>query len=69
MCHVRYRKNNRLLWASYTKIYDLDWDLQLNEAIKIIEKGGFANLVKNTKTLKQLQEEAEANMAKDSESK
>lgn len=50
-------------------LYDLDWDLQLNEAIKIIEKGGFANLVKNTKTLKQLQEEAEANMAKDSELK
>ena len=50
-------------------LYDLDWDLQLNEAIKIVEKGDFANLVKNTKTLKQLQEEAEANMAKDSESK
>lgn len=50
-------------------LYDLDWDLQLNEAIKIVEKDDFANLVKNTKTLKQLQEEAEANMAKDSESK
>lgn len=50
-------------------LYDLDWDLQLNEAIKIVEKGDFANLVKTTKTLKQLQEEAEANMAKDSESK
>lgn len=50
-------------------LYDLDWDLQLNEAIKIVEKGDFANLVKNTKTLKQLQEEAEANMTKDSESK
>lgn len=50
-------------------LYDLDWDLQLNEAIKIVEKGDFANLVKNTKTLKQLQEEAEANMPKDSESK
>ena len=49
-------------------LYDLDWDLQLNEAIKIVEKGDFANLVKNTNTLKQLQEEAEANMAKDSES-
>lgn len=49
-------------------LYDLDWDLQLNEAIKIVEKDDFANLVKNTKTLKQLQEEAEANMAKDSES-
>lgn len=49
-------------------LYDLDWDLQINEAIKIVEKGDFANLVKNTKTLKQLQEEAEANMAKDSES-
>lgn len=49
-------------------LYDLDWDLQLNEAIKIVEKGDFANLVKNTKTLKQLLEEAEANMAKDSES-
>lgn len=50
-------------------LYDLDWDLQLNEAIKIVEQGDFANLVKNTKTLKQLQEEAEANMTKDSESK
>lgn len=50
-------------------LYDLDWDLQLNEAIKIVEKDDFANLVKNTKTLKQLQEEAEANMSKDSESK
>ncbi|MCR5187518.1 MAG: S41 family peptidase [Treponema sp.] len=51
------------------ELYDLDWDLQLNEAIKIVTKPGFTNLVKNTKTLKQLQEEAEANMDKESETK
>lgn len=41
-------------------LYDLDWDLQLNEAINVINKGNFKQLVKNTKTLKELQEEVEA---------
>lgn len=41
-------------------LYDLDYDLQLTEAINVINRGNFIQLVKNTKTLKQLQEEVEA---------
>ncbi len=40
-------------------LYDLDYDLQLNEALEILEKENFKELVKNTKTLKELQEEAQ----------
>ena len=39
--------------------YDLDFDLQLNEAIKLINNTkDFEKLLKGTKTLKQLQDEA-----------
>lgn len=38
-------------------IYDLDYDVQLNEAIRILREENFKALVKNTKTLKELQEE------------
>ena len=43
-----------------TPLYDLDWDIQLNAALNILEtgKGEFEKLVKNTKTLKELQQEA-----------
>lgn len=51
-----------------TPLYDLDWDVQLNEAIKIVQSSDYFKLVKNTKTLKQLQEEAELN-SKDSDKK
>ena len=37
-------------------IYDLDYDVQLNEAIKIINTENFSSLVRSTKTLKELQE-------------
>lgn len=37
--------------------YDLDYDIQLNGAIDILEKGNFTQLIKNTKTLKELQDE------------
>ncbi len=40
-------------------LYDLDYDLQLNEAIKAVQNKDFANMLKNTKTLRQLQEEAD----------
>lgn len=43
-----------------TPLYDLDYDLQLQEALKITADKNFATLVRNTKTLKQLQEEVEA---------
>jgi len=40
-------------------LYDLDYDLQLNEAIKAAQRKDFSTMLKNTKTLRQLQEEAE----------
>ncbi|MBQ8678589.1 MAG: S41 family peptidase [Treponema sp.] len=41
-----------------TMLYDLDYDIQLNEAISILQKENFTNLIKSTKTLKELQEMA-----------
>lgn len=41
-------------------LYDLDYDVQLNAALDILAKEDFAALVKNTKTLKELQEESAA---------
>lgn len=43
-----------------TALYDLDYDIQLVEALNILKKEDFKTLVANTKTLKQLQEEATA---------
>ena len=40
-------------------LYDLDYDLQLNAAIKAVQSKDFNNMLKNTKTLRQLQEEPE----------
>ncbi|MCQ2601139.1 MAG: S41 family peptidase [Treponema sp.] len=40
-------------------VYDLDYDVQLVEALKIVKNPKFASLVKSTKSLKQLQAEAE----------
>lgn len=40
-------------------LYDLDFDLQLNEALKIVKSKDFDALIKNTKTLKELQEAVE----------
>lgn len=42
-------------------LYDLDYDIQLNEALKIIQSEDFNELLKTTKTLKELQEEAKNN--------
>ena len=47
------------------RLYDLDFDVQLVEAMKILDQGNFNDLVKSTKTLKELQEEAEAKAAQD----
>lgn len=44
-------------------LYDLDYDLQLNAAIKTIKDGKFTDLVKNTKTLRQLQDEVSSQAA------
>ena len=44
-------------------LYDLDYDIQLNAVLDILAKENFTTLVRNTKTLKELQEEAEAQKA------
>jgi len=41
-------------------VYDLEYDVQLQEAVKIIRDGRYYDLIKNTKTLRVLQDEAEA---------
>jgi carboxyl-terminal processing protease len=41
-------------------VYDLEYDVQLQEAVNIIRNGNFSQLMKTTKTLKTLQEEAGA---------
>lgn len=41
------------------RLYDLDFDLQLNAALEIVQKQDFKQLVAEAKTLKELQEEAE----------
>lgn len=40
-------------------VYDMDYDIQLQEAIRIIRSGEFNSLMRAAKTLKSLQEEAE----------
>ncbi len=37
-------------------VYDLDYDLQLLQAIKNVSQPDFSELVRNTKTLKELQD-------------
>jgi carboxyl-terminal processing protease len=39
-------------------VYDLEYDVQLQEAVKILQGGEYDRLIKTTKTLKVLQEEA-----------
>ncbi len=41
-----------------TMLYDLDYDVQLNEAISILQNENFTELIAGTKTLKELQEQA-----------
>ncbi|MDR2344296.1 MAG: S41 family peptidase [Spirochaetaceae bacterium] len=39
-------------------VYDLEYDVQLQEAVKIIREGVYYKLIQNTKTLRDLQEES-----------
>jgi carboxyl-terminal processing protease len=51
--------------TSLAPVYDLEYDVQLQEAVKILQNGSYGALIKATKTLKTLQEEAaEAELAK-----
>lgn len=40
------------------RLYDLDFDLQLNAALEVVQRQDFDRLVAGAKTLKELQEEA-----------
>ena len=44
-------------------VYDLEYDIQLQEALNILNKENFRSLMQTTKTLKVLQEEAAGDMA------
>jgi carboxyl-terminal processing protease len=52
--YVREEQNRR----SLAPVYDLEIDVQLNEAVKILREGDFRALMRTSKTLKALQEEA-----------
>ncbi len=66
---TRYRLDERLLrrlvrikvWRTRpSQLYDLDYDIQLNAALDVLKNNrDFKNLLSSTKTLKELQEEAE----------
>jgi carboxyl-terminal processing protease len=45
--------------TSIAPIYDLEYDVQLQEAVRIIQDGGYGQLMKTAKTLRQLQDEAD----------
>ena len=44
--------------TSIAPVYDLEYDVQLQEAVKILREGNFKTLMQTSKTLKALQEEA-----------
>jgi carboxyl-terminal processing protease len=50
---------NELNRTSIAPVYDLEYDVQLQEAINILRSGNYPTLMQNTKTLRTLQEEAE----------
>jgi len=50
---------NELNRTSIAPVYDLEYDVQLQEALNILKSGTYPSLMKNSKTLKALQEEVE----------
>jgi carboxyl-terminal processing protease len=54
---------NELQRTEIAPVYDLEYDIQLQEALKIIHSGEYQNLLRNAKTIKALQEEASDNLA------
>jgi carboxyl-terminal processing protease len=53
---------NELHRTSIAPVYDLEYDVQLQEAVDILRNGSYRSLMQNTKTLKALQEEAEEDL-------
>ena len=54
---------NELHRTEFAPVYDLEYDIQLQEALNIFKRGEYQNLMRNTKTLKVLQEEAKKETA------
>jgi len=50
---------NELNRTSIAPVYDLEYDIQLQEALNILRNGSYPSLMKDSKTLKALQEETE----------
>jgi carboxyl-terminal processing protease len=48
--------------TSIAPVYDLEYDIQLQEAVNILQKENYGLLMKSTRTLKALQEEASADL-------
>ncbi|MCL2806445.1 MAG: S41 family peptidase [Treponema sp.] len=51
---------NELNRTTIAPVYDLEYDIQLQEALNILRSGNYQNLMQNARTLKALQEEAQA---------
>lgn len=54
---IRRLIRNQVLRSKGSPLYDLDYDLQLNEALRIVQSGEYTTLMSSTKTLKELQDE------------
>ena len=54
---------NELNRTTLAPVYDLEYDIQLLEAMNILRSGSYYNLMQNSKTLRVLQEEAKNNIA------
>jgi len=54
---------NELHRTEIAPVYDLEYDIQLQEALNILRGGDYQNLMRNAKTIKALQEEAENDLA------
>jgi carboxyl-terminal processing protease len=49
--------------TSIAPVYDLEYDIQLQEAVRVLRAGAVPELLKSAKTLKQLQDESAAKEA------
>jgi carboxyl-terminal processing protease len=54
---------NELNRTSFAPVYDLEYDVQLQEAMNIFQSGTWQNLMRNARTLRSLQEETQGETA------
>ncbi|HOJ99161.1 MAG TPA: S41 family peptidase [Termitinemataceae bacterium] len=57
---VRRLIHNEQMRTKIAPVYDLEFDIQLQAAVRVLKEKNVPELIKQSKTLKQLQEEAEA---------